>query len=446
PVVETTTEAPVVDETTTEAPDVNVPCEEHSIVDGQCEVCGFIPVFENASVYDNDGDEKVDVYLFTPVLPEKFQGEGAIHVAASTNQSPSGSFNTATFSDITHWYCIEGNNHYLLYTVEVAEAGIYEMAVHMRMKDAQERGAKYTVNEGTANEYVFETSFQFATVEDAYAARENDYTMSSYMFGIQVKLVAGTNTIKIQDSSKSPKNQHFRDFYFVKVADWTPAEDVVEPETLTAEQAIEKGLTYEKGAYSEEYYYVTLTLNTNANANGFARATLEGQDMIISVAGGFLTGEAEGSFIIGDTIKFLAKVGCVNSATTASTKEARLFEVKEWEYVEKAPRTLTAEEAIALGNTFEKGKYSEDLYYVTLTLNTQVNENGFARATLEGQDMIISVAGGYLTADAGNLGTLQVGDTVTFLAKVGCVNSATTASTKEARLFEVQSWEVVPAN
>ena len=110
-----------------------------------------------------------------------------------------------------------------------------------------------------------------------------------------------------------------------------------EPTTLTAEEAIALGLTFEKAAYSEELYYVTLTLNTQANANGFARATLEGEDMIISVAGGYLTGEAEGSIAVGDTVKFLAKVGCVNSATTASTKEARLFEIQSWEIVEKAP-------------------------------------------------------------------------------------------------------------
>ena len=110
-----------------------------------------------------------------------------------------------------------------------------------------------------------------------------------------------------------------------------------EPTTLTAEEAIALGLTFEKAAYSEEFYYVTLTLNTQANANGFARATLEGVDMIISVAGGYLTGDAEGSIIKGDTIRFLAQVGCVNSATTASTKEARLFEIQSWEIVEKAP-------------------------------------------------------------------------------------------------------------
>ena len=313
-------------------------CEEHTIVDGICEVCGYIPVFENASVYDNDGDGVNDVYFFTPILPEKFAADGAIHIHASANESPAGSFNTATFSDITHWYCIEGNGHYLLYTVEVAEAGVYEMAIHMRMKDSKERGSKYTINEGTANEYVFETSFQFENDEAAFAARENDYTMSSYMFGIEVNLVAGKNTIKIQDSSKSPKNQHYRDFYFVKVADWTPEEEA--PATLTAEEAIAKGITYEKNAYSEEFYYVTLTLNTNANANGFARATLEGVDMVISVAAP--AGYVEGTYELGDTVTFLAQVGCVNSATTSTTKEARLFNATVVEVV-KAPVEETPE-------------------------------------------------------------------------------------------------------
>jgi hypothetical protein len=445
---ETTPEETTPEETTPGTDEPVPPCAEHSIVDGMCEVCGFIPVFSNASVYDNDGDGVNESYLFTPILPEKFTAEGAVHVWAGDYipELSSSYVSSAMFSDIRHWYCTEGKGEFFTIKVTVAEAGVYEMAIHMRMKDSKERGTKYTVNEGTANEYSFETSFQFATDEDAFAARENDYTMSSYMFDIKVNLVAGDNYIKIQDSTKSPKNQHYRDFYFVKVADWTPEEKPAEPtyETLTAEEAIALGNTFEKGAYSSEYYYVTLTLNTNANANGFARATLDGVDMIISVAGGYLTGDAEGSIIMGDTIKFLAKVGCVNSASTASTKEARLFEVKSWEYVEKAPRTLTAEEAIALGNTFEKGKYSEEYYYVTLTLNTQANANGFARATLEGQDMIISVAGGYLTGELEN--SIAVGDTVTFLAKVGCVNSATTASTKEARLFEVQSWEIVPAN
>jgi hypothetical protein len=94
-----------------------------------------------------------------------------------------------------------------------------------------------------------------------------------------------------------------------------------------------------------------------------------------------------------------------------------------------------------MGITYAKNAYSEEFYYVTLTLNTQVNPNGFARATLEGKDMIISVA-----APAGYVeGTYKVGDTVTFLAQVGCVNSNGTSTTKEARLFNATVVEVVPA-
>ena len=314
---------------------------------------------------------------------------------------------------------------------------------------------------------------------------------------------------------------------------------------LTVEEAIALGNTFEKGKYTEEYYYVTVTLNTQANANGFARATLEGVDMILSVAGGYLTGDAEGSIAKFDTVTFKAKVGCVNSATTASGKEARLFEVAAWTIVEKhahtfadatctapktcsvcgategealdhtfanatcqapktctvcgategelgdhawvdatctAPKTcstcqategealghnvsdetykctvcdknfhLTVEEAIALGLTFEKSNHkpsgtsgqtlcTEEFYYITITLNQQVNPNGFARGNLGG-DLILSVAAPY-SCDYVE-GTIGKFDTVTFKAQIGCVNSASTESTKEARLFNVVSFTIV---
>ena len=190
---------------------------EHEIVDGKCE-CGFIPVFENASVYDNDGDGKNDVYLFTPIIPEKFTSEDVVHVwAGDYDKNLSSSYVSCAQFNTPHWYCGEGYDEFIVYKVTVAEAGIYEMAIHTRLKDTKERGAKYTVNEGTANEYSFETSFQFATDEDVYAAFENEYTMSSFMYGIYLNLEAGDNYIKIEESSKSPKSQHFRDFFFVKV-------------------------------------------------------------------------------------------------------------------------------------------------------------------------------------------------------------------------------------
>ncbi|MBQ7391127.1 MAG: hypothetical protein IJV73_00425, partial [Clostridia bacterium] len=210
-------------------------CTEHVFYEGRCEICGEIYVVSIQSVYDNDGDGLNEYYLFSPVLPEKFASVDAVHVWAGTNESPSGSYLTATFNDITHWYCQVGCDNYLVYTIYVPESGTYEMAIHMRMNDTQERGAMYIVNEGTENEYSFQTSYQFATNEDVYNVRENDYTLSAYMFDIPINLVAGKNTIKIKESAKSPKTQFYRDFYFVKVGDWTP--DVTPPECSVHEFA-----------------------------------------------------------------------------------------------------------------------------------------------------------------------------------------------------------------
>ena len=325
---ETTPEETTPEETTPEQPGEHT----HEIVDGKCE-CGFIPVFENASVYDNDGDGVNESYFFTPILPEKFAD--GVHVWAGDYipEKSSAYVSSAMFSDIRHWYCTEGKGEFFTIKVTVAEAGVYEMAIHMRMKDSKERGTKYTVNEGTVNEYTFETSFQFATDEDAFAARENDYTMSSYMFGINVNLVAGDNYIKIQDSTKSPKNQHYRDFYFTKVGEWTPEEEEQGPKTLTVEEAIELGMSFEKAAYSSELYYVTLTLDHQVNENGFARMTVEEGKVYITVAGGYLAGDTLGAIKVGDTVTFLAKVGAANSALTEGGKELRLYEVQSWEIV-----------------------------------------------------------------------------------------------------------------
>ena len=235
-----------------------------------------------------------------------------------------------------HVYCEKGQNHYLLYNVTVEKAGVYEMAVHLRLKDNVTRGGTFIINEGTENEQVFSTSYGWATTDDAMEVRNNDKLIGTYQFGIFVELQAGVNTIKITESSEA-KTQHYRDFFFLLVEEKEVApSEPAGPATLTAEEAIALGNTFEKGKYSEEYYYVTLTLNTQVNPNGFARATLEGVDMIISVAGGYLTGDAENSIKVGDTVTFLAKVGCVNSATTSSTKEARLFEVQSWEIVPAA--------------------------------------------------------------------------------------------------------------
>ncbi len=193
------------------------------MVNGQC-ACGFIPVIENISVYDNDKDGKGDAFYFSPVLPEKFGDEENVISFSAKDYIDGPLVHPGTTSNRRYkfWQCREDRDmSYMVYQVEVAEAGIYEMAIHTRLEDGDtvERGAKYTVNEGSENAYSFEISYQFATQEELVAARDNDKTVSSYMFGIELKLEAGINTIKIEAASQSPKNQKFCDFYFVKVAD-----------------------------------------------------------------------------------------------------------------------------------------------------------------------------------------------------------------------------------
>ena len=106
------------------------------------------------------------------------------------------------------------------------------------------------------------------------------------------------------------------------------------------EEAIEIGMSYEKGNYGDEYYYVKLTLDYQVNPDGFARATIQ-EGLYISVAGGYLSGNAQGSIEVGDTVVFKAKLGAVNSALTTGGKELRLFEIAAYEIVnskEKDPQ------------------------------------------------------------------------------------------------------------
>lgn len=224
PVDETTTEAPA--ETTTEAPNIPTdPYTEHEMVDGQCTKCGFVPVFEKESVYDNDGDGANDTYLFTPILPEKFRGEDVVHLWAMDyipELSSSYVSDKNMFATIWDNYCQPGCDEYFTYKVTVPEAGVYEMAIHTRLRDTKARGAKITINKDTENEYAFELSYQFATEEELNAARENDYTYTSYVYSIRVELQAGDNYLRIDEATQDLRIFYFRDFYFVKVDDLTP--------------------------------------------------------------------------------------------------------------------------------------------------------------------------------------------------------------------------------
>lgn len=98
------------------------------------------------------------------------------------------------------------------------------------------------------------------------------------------------------------------------------------------EKAIEIGMSYEKGTFGEEYYYVELTLDKQVSLDGFARATIA-DGLYVSVAGGYLTDDEQGSIQLGDTVVFKAKLGAVNSSLTTGGKEVRLFGVAAYEIV-----------------------------------------------------------------------------------------------------------------
>ena len=314
----------------------------HKIENGVCVYCDYeFTTSDVTSKFDADGDGANDVLKFSAALPEKFND--AIRLDAYKDST--GKFidydEMRTTDDLSkmpyaHVYCSDGaaDNH-ITFKVTVEKAGIYEVAVHIRLKDQKERGATFVINEGTANEQKIPVTYGWATADEAVMNRDNDYLMSAYYTGVSFALQAGENTISIKVAEGVAKSQHFRDLYLVWSADLPAEEEPAVPATLTAEEAIALGITYEKNAYSAEFYYVTLTLNTNANANGFARATLDGVDMIISVAAP--AGYVEGTYKLGDTVTFLAQVGCVNSKSTASTKEARLFNATIIEVVPATP-------------------------------------------------------------------------------------------------------------
>ena len=192
---------------------------KHVYENGICSGCGDAPVtlYPVPSVYDADGDGQTDIYNFSPGLIDTFQN--GIHISAG-DYLPQSRTSTAFAQGIQHWYITENQNpaQFILYSVTVPETGEYEMVIHLRMKDAQERGTKYTVNAGTAYEYSFETSYGHDGLN--YSVLRDINTLTTYMYGVKVNLVAGENIIKMEQSSNSPKCQHYRDFYFVKTGEF----------------------------------------------------------------------------------------------------------------------------------------------------------------------------------------------------------------------------------
>lgn len=190
---------------------------------GKCTVCQKIPIVATPSIFDYDNNGETDTFYFTPILPEKFTREDVIHFDCEDTLSPKGSYllHTASFHDpelYDFWsfvYCHD-DDAYLLYEVTVPEAGIYDVAIHTCIQNADESRTKYIINEGTEYEAAFETSFIFENEEQVAQARFDIMFESSYMFGFQIELVEGKNTIKIMTLESIKYSQAFRDIFLVK--------------------------------------------------------------------------------------------------------------------------------------------------------------------------------------------------------------------------------------
>ena len=191
----------------------------HTYLNAVCTGCGdaVITSYPMPSNYDADGDGKNDVYNFSKELMDGYQN--GVHVwAGDYDTKLSKSPSSSSAGGFSHWYIVEYSSQTLVYKVTVPETGVYEMILHFRLKDEQVRGTKYTINGGTDNEQVFSTSYGYSGMP-LDQMRDAD-TLTTYMYGITVNLVAGENIIKIEHASECPKSQHYRDFYFVKVGDY----------------------------------------------------------------------------------------------------------------------------------------------------------------------------------------------------------------------------------
>ena len=193
---------------------------EHAIKDGKCVYCDYeFKAIEVPSTFDNDEDGAVEVFYFSAALPERFTEAGVIWLDA---------FNGSTGDHMTydevgvgsgtlpypHVYCSDQVvTDSIAFTITVEKAGTYELAAHYRIKDQKVRGAKFIINEGTENEQAINHTYGWATTDDAFAVRNNDFLIGAYMTGLRFELQEGENTITIRVADGIAKSQHFRDLY-----------------------------------------------------------------------------------------------------------------------------------------------------------------------------------------------------------------------------------------
>lgn len=292
------------------------------------------------SSFDNTGDGVAEVYSFAKALSARFSSGYGIEIDAVKDITDDNGVHQAAGKDshymkydeiaagtgampYAHVYCHEDREHYLCYSFNVAEDGIYELAAHLRIKDEQLRGSTYTINKGTSYEHSFVTTYGWNSEDEALAIRNNDHLQGAYMSGMTVYLHKGINTIHITNAAGVTKNQHFRNLYLVKVADFSDST----PANLTMDEAERMGVGLAKGAKLPEDYYVTVTFNNGAprSTDGFCRVvTSNGNKMSIqkiTLADGQTMPAADSTVIL------RGKLGCVNSTVNGSIgKEARIFD------------------------------------------------------------------------------------------------------------------------
>ena len=183
------------------------------------------------------------------------------------------------------------------------------------------------------NTTLTDTTFEDSTPEETTAPPVETTPVECSHEWADATCVSPMTCSKCAQTVGSPTGEHIMGEDYTCIA--CPKSFLTSPE-----EAIEIGMSYEKGKYGDEYYYVKLTLDYQVNPDGFARATIQ-EGLYISVAGGYLSGHAQGSIEVGDTVVFKAKLGAVNSALTTGGKELRLFEIATYEIVnskEKDPQ------------------------------------------------------------------------------------------------------------
>ena len=152
---------------------------------------------------------------FSNVLPEKFQAESAVKFDCNNyDKDQSSGVQSFTELGITHRYTNPSEaTAKLVFVVNVAEAGTYDLCIDMRMKDGNHRYNLFSVNGGEA------ITMDFEIPADQLEGIRDD-THSSFMTGYQVQLKEGQNTITITNPTgiDGLKTMHWRNLYLVKAA------------------------------------------------------------------------------------------------------------------------------------------------------------------------------------------------------------------------------------